>query len=201
MLCISRLSSRCRKKRHFRGQIQECDEGNYRHEMGEKMQEKIQNLLTTVRDGRFEMVDLKFSSLLGQWHHLTIPADSFNEETFSQGVAFDGSSIGFKTIKAGDMVLLPVAETAKIDPFWDVKTLSVICKAAEADTKVISSGTPGALPDARRNISRTWASPTRVSGARNSNSTSSTASTINPTSTWPSTSSTPWRPTGTRGWR
>jgi glutamine synthetase len=106
------------------------------------MKEKIQDLLRTVRDGQFEMVDLKFSSLLGQWHHLTVPADSLSEETFAQGVAFDGSSIGFKTVEAGDMVLIPVPETAKVDPFWEAKTLSVICEAAEADTKEISPRDP-----------------------------------------------------------
>ncbi len=104
--------------------------------------ENIQTLIRLVRENEFEMIDLKFSSLFGQWHHLTIPADSLTEETFSQGVAFDGSSIGFKTVESGDMVLLPVPETAKIDPFWDVKTLSIICEAAEADTKAISPRDP-----------------------------------------------------------
>ena len=98
------------------------------------MTEKIQSLIQFTRENNFEMVDLKFIDLFGQWHHLTIPASTLTEKTFSHGVGFDGSSTpGFKTIESGDMVLLPDPETAKVDPFWEMKTLSFICEAAEAD--------------------------------------------------------------------
>ena len=106
------------------------------------MYPKVEDLIRSVQDNRVEMIDLKFIDLFGQWHHLTIPASFFTEETFSQGVAFDGSSVGFKTVEAGDMVLIPDPETARHDPFWEVKTLSLLCEAAEADTKVISPRDP-----------------------------------------------------------
>lgn len=106
------------------------------------MDEKIEKLLRSVKDHQVEMIDLKFIDLLGQWHHLTIPAAIFSEETFSRGVAFDGSSVGFKTVEAGDMVLIPEPETARYDPFWEVKTISILCEAAEADTKEISPRDP-----------------------------------------------------------
>ncbi|MBU1208602.1 MAG: glutamine synthetase [Proteobacteria bacterium] len=80
------------------------------------MDEKIEKLLRSAKDHKVEMIDLKFIDLLGQWHHLTIPAAIFSEETFSRGVAFDGSSVGFKTVEAGDMVLIPEPETARYDP-------------------------------------------------------------------------------------
>ncbi len=100
------------------------------------MQEKIKNLIKSIKDNNIEMIDLKFLDLLGQWHHLTVPAKQTGEETFNKGIPFDGSSTpGFKSIEAGDMVLLPDPETAIADPFWEVNTLSLICEAAEADTK------------------------------------------------------------------
>ena len=106
------------------------------------MNPKITNLLCTTQEDRVEMIDLKFIDLFGQWHHLTIPSAFFTEETFSHGVAFDGSSVGFKTVEAGDMVLIPDPETARYDPFWEVKTMSLLCHAAEADTKIISPRDP-----------------------------------------------------------
>jgi glutamine synthetase len=106
------------------------------------LKEKIEKLIRSAKDQKAEMIDLKFIDLFGQWHHLTIPAAFFSEETFSQGVAFDGSSVGFKTVEAGDVVLIPDAGTAKIDPFWEVKTLSMICQAAEADTKALLARDP-----------------------------------------------------------
>lgn len=100
------------------------------------MTKKIEEMVKFVGDNGFEMIDLKFIDLFGSWHHVTIPAIALSEKTFSQGIGFDGSSTpGFKNIESGDMVLLPDPETAKTDPFWEMKTLSFICEAAEADTK------------------------------------------------------------------
>ncbi len=97
---------------------------------------KIEDLIKSIKDKQVEMIDLKFIDLFGQWHHLTIPACHLSDDTFVQGVPFDGSSTpGFKTIEAGDMVLIPDPETARVDPFWEINTLSLICEAVEADTK------------------------------------------------------------------
>ena len=88
-----------------------------------------------VQQNAFQMIDLKFSDLWGRWHHISIPASQFNEQLMRDGVGFDGSSVGLKSVKAGDMVLLPDLTTAFRDPFWDAPTLSFICSAYEADTK------------------------------------------------------------------
>jgi len=88
-----------------------------------------------IREHQLSMVDLKFSDLTGRWHHVTIPAGQCNEQLMRDGVGFDGSAVGLKSIKAGDMVLLPDLTTACRDPFWDVPTISFICSAYEADTK------------------------------------------------------------------
>ena len=82
-----------------------------------------------------QMVDLKFSDLWGRWHHVSIPAHEFNTNLMRDGIGFDGSSVGLKSVKAGDMVLLPDLSTAFLDPFWEVPTLSFIASAFEADTK------------------------------------------------------------------
>ena len=83
----------------------------------------------------FRMIDLKFSDLWGRWHHVTIPASQFTETVMRDGVGFDGSSVGLKSVKSGDMVLIPDLTTAFKDPFCDAPTLSFICSAFEADDK------------------------------------------------------------------
>lgn len=82
-----------------------------------------------------EMVDLKFCDLWGRWHHLTIPASGFTPELMEAGVGFDGSSVGFKTVSAGDMVMIPDLSTGFVDPFCEVPTLSFVCQTLEADTR------------------------------------------------------------------
>ena len=84
----------------------------------------------------YRMVDLKFSDLWGRWHHVTVPASQFNEQLMRDGVGFDGSSVGLKSVKSGDMVLLPDLATAFRDPFCSAPTISFICSAHEADTKM-----------------------------------------------------------------
>ncbi|GLH74104.1 glutamine synthetase [Geothrix limicola] len=81
------------------------------------------------------MIDLIFSDLWGRWHHVSIPASQFTESLMRDGVGFDGSSVGLKSVKSGDMVLIPDLATGFMDPFWDTPTLGFICSAYEADTK------------------------------------------------------------------
>ncbi len=76
-----------------------------------------------------QMVDLKFCDLLGQWQHMTLPLSSFDESAFDEGLGFDGSSIrGWQGISESDMLLLPKAETAILDPATAVPTLSLVCE-------------------------------------------------------------------------
>jgi glutamine synthetase len=95
-----------------------------------------------VKDYNIEMVDLKFCDLWGRWHHLTIPARQFVPELMEKGIGFDGSAVGLKSVKAGDMMLVPDLGTAFMDPFWDMPTLSFICKTLEADTYAIFENDP-----------------------------------------------------------
>jgi glutamine synthetase len=98
--------------------------------------------LQHIKDLQVEMVDLKFSDLWGRWHHLTIPAGQFNPDLFEKGIGFDGSAVGLKSVKAGDMVLIPELGTAFMDPFWDLPTLSFLCSSREADTHAIFENDP-----------------------------------------------------------
>ena len=87
-----------------------------------------------VADNNIRMIDLKFCDLWGRWHHLTVPSSQFDRDLMEEGIGFDGSAVGLKSVKAGDMVLLPDLASAFLDPFWDVPTLSIICTTFEADT-------------------------------------------------------------------
>jgi len=99
------------------------------------MEKSVSALLEMARNGQFEMVDLKFSSLIGRMHHITIPAGRLTADTFEKGVPFDGSSVpGFKKVNSGDMTLVPDPSTAMIDGFWDRATLSLLCDIKEADS-------------------------------------------------------------------
>lgn len=88
----------------------------------------IQQVMQFAKEQGAVMVDLKFCDLIGTWQHLTIPFAELNEETFTQGVGFDGSSIrGWRGIEESDMIIKPDPTTALMDPFTQVPTLALIC--------------------------------------------------------------------------
>jgi glutamine synthetase len=83
-----------------------------------------------------KMVDIKFVDTFGTWQHFSCPIAELNEESFTDGLGFDGSSIrGWKSIEASDMLAMPDPDTAFIDPFCAVPTLSLTCTIAETGTK------------------------------------------------------------------
>src|SRR2546426_11650276 len=83
-----------------------------------------------------KMVDVKFVDTFGTWQHFSVPISELNEESFADGLGFDGSSIrGWKSIEASDMLAMPDPATAFIDPFMAVPTLSFTCTIAETGTR------------------------------------------------------------------
>ena len=75
-----------------------------------------------------KMVDVRFIDMPGTWQHFTIPAHRLTEDLFQEGLPFDGSSIrGFQEIHESDMLLMPDAESAFIDPVANIPTLVLIC--------------------------------------------------------------------------
>jgi glutamine synthetase len=85
---------------------------------------------------RAQMVDLKFCDLLGTWQHVTLPLSAFGESAFDEGLGFDGSSIrGWQGIAESDMLLMPDAGSAVLDPFTEAPTLSLLCEIADPITR------------------------------------------------------------------
>ncbi len=83
-----------------------------------------------------KMVDLKFVDLLGTWQHCSFPIDTWDDGTFEEGVGFDGSSIrGWQGIHMSDMLAVPDASTAVLDPFFAKPTVSVIADIVDPVTK------------------------------------------------------------------
>ena len=83
-----------------------------------------------------KMVDLKFTDLLGTWQHCSFPIDTWDEGTFEDGVGFDGSSIrGWQAINVSDMLAVPDASTAVLDPFFARPTVSVIADIVDPETR------------------------------------------------------------------
>jgi len=109
------------------------------------MFQSFQQAADFVKAQQVQMVDLKFCDLWGRWHHLTIPAGEFTPTLMERGIGFDGSAVGLKSVKAGDMVLVPDLSTGAIDPFHEILTLSFICSTMEADTRRIFHRDPRSI--------------------------------------------------------
>lgn len=88
-----------------------------------------------IKKEKVDLVDLLYCDLWGRMRHVTLSAPEFTPAVMSEGVGFDGSSVGFKHVQAGDMVLIPDLTTGFADPFHAYPALSFICNVYEADTK------------------------------------------------------------------
>jgi len=94
-----------------------------------------QEVLSLIKDQGIKLIDLKFIDLPGIWQHLTVYENQIDESSFTDGVAFDGSSIrGWKAINESDMSMVLDPNTAWIDPFMAEPTLSIICSIKEPRT-------------------------------------------------------------------
>jgi glutamine synthetase len=85
-----------------------------------------------IQEKEVKFVDLRFTDTRGKEQHVSVPTRYFTPDKFTDGHAFDGSSIaGWKGIQASDMLLLPDPDTARIDPFMDETTLLLTCDVIE----------------------------------------------------------------------
>ena len=90
-----------------------------------------EEVISFAKENGVKMVDIKFTDLPGTWQHFSFPFHELSEDTFVEGVPFDGSSIrGFQAINESDMLVIPDASTAILDPFTAVPTLSLVCSIA-----------------------------------------------------------------------
>jgi glutamine synthetase len=109
---------------------------------------KPREVLAMCREKEVKAVDLRFADFLGAWQHFTIPVGKLEEETFSDGLGFDGSSIrGWQSVNESDMLLVPVPDTAFVDPFAAIPTLAMICEVQDPITREDYSRDP-------RNVAR-----------------------------------------------
>ena len=102
----------------------------------------LDDSIAFVRERKIVQIDLKFCDLWGRWRHVTLPAASLGPALLERGVGFDGSSVGFKRVSDGDMVLVPDLSTAFVDPFWEQPTLSFIGTTLEAASRAPASADP-----------------------------------------------------------
>ena len=94
------------------------------------------DVLALAQEHGVRMVDFKFTDLPGTWQHLGLSMHALDEEAFTEGLGFDGSSIrGFQEISESDMVLVPDPATALVDPFHEQKTISVVCDVIDPITR------------------------------------------------------------------
>ncbi|MCG8692417.1 MAG: glutamine synthetase beta-grasp domain-containing protein, partial [Minwuiales bacterium] len=90
------------------------------------------DVLKAIKDNDVKMVDVRFTDPRGKWQHLALDAAVVDDDVFSEGVMFDGSSIaGWKAINESDMTLMPDATTAVMDPFSAVPSLILFCDVVE----------------------------------------------------------------------
>jgi len=101
------------------------------------------DVIDLAKEKEAKVVDIRFTDLVGQTQHFSIPATALDEDKFDNGLAFDGSSIrGFKAINESDMILIPDPNTAFIDPFMDVTTLNITCDIEDPITREIYNRDP-----------------------------------------------------------
>jgi glutamine synthetase len=92
----------------------------------------VADVMKMVKENEVKVVDFRFTDTRGKEQHVTVPISAFNEDKFTGGHAFDGSSIaGWKGIEASDMQLMPDPNTANIDPFFEETTLFLQCDVVE----------------------------------------------------------------------
>ena len=95
-----------------------------------------QEVVNQIEEKAIQFVDFKFQDFPGTWQHFTFPAHCLKSEIFEEGLGFDGSSIrGWQAINESDMLVLPDATSAFIDPFLKHPTLSLTCSVLDPITR------------------------------------------------------------------
>ena len=85
-------------------------------------------VMKMMKDKEVKYVDLRFTDPRGKMQHVTFDVSQIHEEAFAEGLMFDGSSIaGWKAINESDMILMPDADTAVMDPFSAKPSLILFC--------------------------------------------------------------------------
>ena len=110
--------------------------------IGDIFMNKINEIRNLCEEKQIRMIDFKMTDIDGRWRHITIPVERFGENTFTYGIGFDGSNYGYAPIEKSDMVFLPDPDTAYVDPFAAVPTLTMcgnVCTSAKGRTGPLTS--------------------------------------------------------------
>ncbi|MCR5847331.1 MAG: type I glutamate--ammonia ligase [Lachnospiraceae bacterium] len=97
------------------------------------MGKTVNDIINMIRENDIEMVDFKMVDINGNYRHVTIPATSFDESIMTNGIGFDASNYGYAVVEKSDMVFIPDPDTAFIDPFCEIATLSMTGNAMIID--------------------------------------------------------------------
>ncbi len=90
------------------------------------MGKTLAEIRALIKEQDIRFVDFKLTDIMGRWRHLTIPAERLTESTMELGIGFDGSNYGYAPIENSDMVFVPVLDSAVVDNYTEVPTLSMI---------------------------------------------------------------------------
>jgi glutamine synthetase len=92
----------------------------------------VADVMKMIKENEVKFVDFRFTDTRGKEQHVSVPTHQCTEEKFTEGHAFDGSSIaGWKGIEASDMLLMPDPDSARLDPFTDEPCLNITCDVVE----------------------------------------------------------------------
>ena len=95
----------------------------------------IKKVLDLIKEKDIKFVDLRFTDLRGKWQHTAQSAHTITEDTFEEGIMFDGSSIaGWKDINESDMILKMDPDATFVDPFSAQQSLVIFCDVLEPST-------------------------------------------------------------------
>lgn len=97
------------------------------------MAKSIQDIISLIQEKNIQMVDFKMVDINGQYRHVTIPAENLSADTMQYGIGFDASNYGYAVVEKSDMVFIPDLDTAVIDPFCQIPTLSMTGNAMVID--------------------------------------------------------------------
>ena len=97
------------------------------------MPKTAKDIMKLIKEKDIRMVDFKMVDINGQFRHVTIPAQHFTEDTMHDGIGFDASNYGYAVVEKSDMVFIPDPDTALVDPFCEIPTLSMTGNAMIID--------------------------------------------------------------------
>ena len=115
------------------------------------------DVLKMIKDNDVKFVDFRFTDPRGKWQHVTVDVSTIEEDTFAEGIMFDGSSIaGWKAIHESDMNLMPDPASACIDPFFAETTLVLVCDTLEPTTGEPYNRDPRSIAKKAEGLVKAW---------------------------------------------